>query len=79
MFGDLDEISTRKLQELIDRINGLDGAYLGIESDPKDLETLKKKIKETKDEIQERNPFKALISSIKDMARRSMTGARKRR
>lgn len=66
MFGDLDEISTRKLQELIDKINNLDGAYLGIEFDPKDLETLKDKIGKMKDEIQERNPFKALISSIKD-------------
>lgn len=66
MFGDLDEISTRKLQELIDKINNLDGAYLGIEFDPKDLETLKDKIGEIKNEIKERNPFKALISSIKD-------------
>lgn len=66
MFGDLDEISTRKLQELIDKINNLDGAYLGIEFDPKDLEALKDKIEEMKDEIQERNPFKSLISSIKD-------------
>lgn len=66
MFGDLDEISTRKLQELIDKINNLDGAYLGIEFDPKDLEALKDKIEEMKEEIQERNPFKSLISSIKD-------------
>ena len=66
MFGDLDEISTRKLQELIDKINNLDGAYLGIEFDPKDLEALKGKIEEMKEEIQERNPFKSLVSSIKD-------------
>ncbi len=66
MFGDLDEISTRKLQELIDKINNLDGSYLGIEFDPKDLEILKDKIGEIKIEIKERNPFKALISSIKD-------------
>lgn len=66
MFGDLDEVSTRKLQELIDKINNLDGAYLGIEFDPKDLEALKDKIEEMKSEIQERNPFKSLISSIKD-------------
>ena len=66
MFGDLDEISTRKLQELIDKINNLDGAYLVIEFDPKDLEALKDKIEEMKSEIQERNPFKSLISSIKD-------------
>lgn len=66
MFGDLDEVSTRKLQELIDKINNLDGAYLGIEFDPKDLEALKGKIEEMKSEIQERNPFKSLVSSIKD-------------
>lgn len=66
MFGELDEISTKKLQELIDKINNLDGAYLGIEFDPKDLETLKNKIKEMQNEIRERNPFKSLISSIKE-------------
>lgn len=66
MFSDLDEISTKKLQELIDKINNLDGAYLGIEFDPKDLETLKNKIKEMQNEIRERNPFKSLISSIKE-------------
>ena len=66
MFSDFDEISTRKLQELIDKINNLDGAYLGIEFDPKDLEALKNKIEEMKSEIQERNPFKSLVSSIKD-------------
>lgn len=71
MFGDLDEISTRKLQELIDKINSLDGAYLGIEFDPKDLETLKKKISEMQNEIKERNPFEALVSSIKEYGKAS--------
>lgn len=66
MFGDLDEISTKKLQELIDKINNLDGDYLGIEFDPKDLETLKGNIEKMKKEIQERNPFSSLVSSIKD-------------
>ena len=66
MFGDLDEITTKKLQQLIDKINGLDGAYLGIEFDPKDLETIKDKIKSMQDEVRSRNPFKALVKSIKD-------------
>lgn len=78
MFGDLDEISTRKLQELIDKINGLDGAYLGIEFDPKDLETLKNKISEMQDEIQERNPFKALVSSIKEYGKASDDESKKK-
>ena len=66
MFGDLDEVTTKKLQQLIDKINGLDGAYLGIQFDPKDLEVLKEKVQSMKDEIQSRNPFKAMIKSIKD-------------
>lgn len=78
MFGDLDEISTRKLQELIDKINNLDGAYLGIEFDPKDLETLKDKIGKMKDEIRERNPFKALISSIKDYGKAADSVSKKK-
>lgn len=78
MFGDLDEISTRKLQELIDKINGLDGAYLGTEFDPKDLETLKNKISEMQDEIQERNPFKALVSSIKEYGKASDDESKKK-
>ena len=78
MFGDLDEITTKKLEELIAKINGLDGAYLGIEFDPKDLETLKKKIEEMKGEIQERNPFKALISSIKDYSKAADSESKKK-
>ena len=78
MFGDLDEIATKKLQELIDKINSLDGAYLGIEFNPKDLEALKNKIEEMKDEIQERNPFKALISSIKDYSKAANDESKKK-
>lgn len=65
LFGDLDEVSTRKLQELLDRIDGMTG-YLGVEFDPKDLEALKDKINDIKDEIQTRNPFKALKKAVED-------------
>lgn len=78
MFGDLDEITTRKLQELIDKINGLDGAYLGIEFDPKDLETLKNKVSEMQDKIKERNPFKSLVSSIKEYGKASDDAGKKK-
>ncbi|HEY9542952.1 hypothetical protein [Prevotella sp.] len=78
MFGDLDEITTAKLEELIAKINNLDGAFLGVEFDPKDLETLKKKIQEMKDEIQERNPFKALISGIKDYSKAADSESKKK-
>lgn len=65
MFGNLDEISTKKLQELLDKINGMK-AYLGVDFDPKDLEVINDKVKAIQNEIRQRNPFKALVSSIKD-------------
>ncbi|GBU07961.1 hypothetical protein AwDysgo_12920 [Bacteroidales bacterium] len=68
MFGNLDEISTKKLEELLAMIEG-QSAFLGVEFDPKDLETIKNKIQEIKGEIKERNPFKALVSSIKDYSK----------
>lgn len=68
MFGNLDEISTKKLQELLDMVEGKT-AFLGVDFDPKDLETIKNKVESIKNEIQERNPFKALISSIKDYSK----------
>lgn len=66
MFGNLDEISTKKIEELIQKINKMGGAYLGIQLDPKDLAELMEKLNAMKDEIKQRDPFKALISSIKD-------------
>lgn len=68
MFGNLDEISTKKLQELLDMVDGKT-AFLGVDFDPKDLETIKNKVESIKNEIQERNPFKALVSSIKDYSK----------
>jgi hypothetical protein len=68
MFGNLDEISTKKLEEILAMIEGKTG-FLGIEFDPKDLETIKAKIDQMKNEIQERNPFKALIQGIKDYSK----------
>ncbi len=65
MFEDLDEISTKKLEELIQKIEGMT-AYLGVEFDPKDLATLKSKVADVKKEIQKRNPFKALGSAFKE-------------
>lgn len=68
MFGNLDEISTKKLEEILAMIEG-QTEFLGIEFDPKDLETIKAKIDQIKNEIQERNPFKALIQGIKDYSK----------
>ncbi len=64
MFEDLDEVSTRKLEELVQKIEGMT-AYLGVEFDPKDLATLKDKMRGVTKELQERNPFKAVGASFK--------------
>lgn len=78
MFGNLDEITTTKLQELIAKFESLDGVYLGIQFDPKDLEALKNKIQEAKDEIRERNPFKALVQGIKEYSSATDKEAKKK-
>lgn len=77
MFSDLDEVSTRKLGELVNKIENLQGAYLGIEFSPQDLDTIKNKVGEMKDEIQERNPFKALGKAVKDYSKAADKEAKK--
>lgn len=68
LFGNLDELTTKKLDELLATFDGKT-AFLGVDFDPKDLETIKNKVESIKNEIQERNPFKALVSSIKDYSK----------
>ena len=65
LFGNLDELTTKKLDELLATFDGKK-AFLGVEFDPKDLEAIKQKVQDVKNEIQQRNPFKALISSFKE-------------
>ena len=77
MFGDLDEVSTRKLGELVEKIESLQGAYLGIEFSPQDLDTIKNKVGEMKEEIQERNPFKALGKAVKEYSKTTDKEAKK--
>lgn len=65
LFGNLDELTTKKLDELLATFDGKT-AFLGVDFDPKDLEAIKQKVQDVKNEIQQRNPFKALISSFKE-------------
>ena len=77
MFGNLDEMSTKKLEQILQMIDGKT-AFLGVDFDPKDLETIKEKIESIKNEIQERNPFKALVSSIKDYSKAADAESKKK-
>lgn len=65
MFGNLDEIGTRELERLLATIEGKT-AVLGIELSPEDFKVIQDKVKELKNEIKERNPFKALAQGFKD-------------
>lgn len=65
LFGNLDELTTKKLDELLATFDGKT-AFLGVDFDPKNLEAIKQKVQDVKNEIQQRNPFKALISSFKE-------------
>lgn len=66
MFGNLDEIGTRELERLLATIEGKT-AVLGIELSPEDFKVIQDKVKELKNEIKERNPFKALAQGFKDL------------
>lgn len=64
LFGNLDDLTTRQIESLIAKIEA-QRATLGVELDPKDLEAILDKLEEAKDEIHERNPFKALRDGLK--------------
>lgn len=65
LFGNLDDLTTAQIQALIAKIEA-QKAQLGVELDPKDLDVVLSKLREAKDEVQTRNPFKALSSALKD-------------
>lgn len=65
LFGNLDDLTTAQIQDLIAKIEA-QKAQLGVELDPKDLDVVLSKLREAKDEVQTRNPFKALSTALKD-------------
>lgn len=65
LFGNLDDLTTAQIQALIDKIEA-QKAQLGVELNPQDLDVVLSKLREAKDEIRTRNPFKALSTALKD-------------
>lgn len=65
LFGNLDDLTTAQIQALIAKIEA-QKAQLGVELDPKDLDVVLSKLREAKDEVQTRNPFKSLSTALKD-------------
>lgn len=65
LFGNLDDLTTAQIQAIIAKIEA-QKAQLGVELDPADLNVVLEKLREAKNEIQTRNPFKALSTALKD-------------
>lgn len=65
LFGNLDDLTTDQIQKLIAKIEG-QKAQLGVELSPEDLDAVLSKLREAKNEVETRNPFKALQSALKD-------------
>lgn len=73
VFGNLDEVGTKELERLLASIEGKT-AVLGVELSPADFKAIQDKVKELKDEIRERNPFKALAKSFGDLKKATTDG-----
>lgn len=73
VFGNLDEVGTKELERLLASIEGKT-AILGVELSPADFKAIQDKVKELKDEIRERNPFKALAKSFGDLKKATTDG-----
>lgn len=73
VFGDLDEVGNKELERLLASIEGKT-AILGVELSPADFKAIQDKVKELKDEIRERNPFKALAKSFGDLKKATTDG-----
>lgn len=65
LFGNLDDLTTSQIQKLIAKIEA-QKAQLGVELSPEDLDAVLSKLREAKNEVETRNPFKALQSALKD-------------
>jgi hypothetical protein len=78
MFGNLDEIATKELNNLLQKIENLDPAVLGITFNPEDLAKIKEAIGNMKGEIRERNPFAGLVQGIKDYQKAGDDAAKKK-
>ena len=73
VFGNLDEVGTKELERLLASIEGKT-AILGVELSPADFKAIQDKVKELKDEIRERNPFRALAKSFGDLKKATTDG-----
>lgn len=76
LLGNLDDLTVTQLQKIIAQVEA-EKAALGVELDAADLETVLTRIKAARDEIQERNPFKALAAAVKEYGKEANGASKK--
>jgi hypothetical protein len=76
LLGNMDDLTIKQLDQIIKNIESQKAA-LGVELDAADLETVLTRIKAAMDEIQERNPFKALAAAIKEYGKEANDATKK--
>lgn len=66
LFDDMSELSTKQINKLLADINGKKVEW-SAQFSPKDLQAINQQLEKAKDEIHQRNPFRALKDSLKEL------------
>lgn len=74
MFNNLDNVSTKMLEHLRDKLQGLQSEWQNL--DPTQLKELQSRLNAIDEQLATRNPFKALANSIKEYNELSKQGSR---
>lgn len=74
MFNNLDNVSTRMLEHLREKLQGLQSEWQNL--DPTQLKELQSRLNAIDEQLASRNPFKALANSIKEYYEQSKRGSR---
>ena len=65
MFEDLETVSSRSINTMISKLDEMKSSLKGLS--PTELKTMTEQIQKLKDELVDRNPFKALAESMKEL------------
>ena len=73
LFGNLDELTTKTIKRLIDKIEGMK-ATIGVDLNPQDLKALTDQLNKARSEVEKRNPFTALGAAWKRLKEATKDG-----
>lgn len=73
LFGNLDELTTKTIKKLIDKIEGMK-ATIGVDLNPQDLKALTDQLNKARSEVEKRNPFTALGAAWKRLKEATKDG-----